>query len=284
MKFLRKQPGFLWQAIIVFLIILDSILLSLSIISNLRPLSLEYIAVFDLVVSIILFILFIFATIRIKEKVAYFKSNWILIFSFIPIYLIAFLTGLIDFLIIIKLLNIIKIFSLYLFAQKFAKQVIKYQEKTRLVYALSIFLVVLFFCSFVFFLVEHPVNPEVSTYEDSLWFILQTITTVGYGDIIPITGIGRIMGVISMFSALALTSIITSVATFSLIEKFRKGTEELTKNTKERVENLDNKLDDINNQLEKFKNFKAENLEKDIKEIRTDIENIKELLKDIKEN
>ena len=212
-----------------------------------------------------------------KEKYIYIKNNWHLIIVFIPIYYIALSVGLPSTLIVLKILIIIKILALYLFAQKFAKQVIKFQEQTRLVYALAFFLTVLFLCSFIFYRVEHGVNPEVATYEDSLWFILQTITTVGYGDIIPVTGIGRLMGVISMFSALFLTSIITSVATFSLIQKFRTKTDSIAKRTRESVEKVNNKLDGINNRLSVIDNSD------DIKDIKNDINDLKSEIKDLKD-
>jgi voltage-gated potassium channel len=280
MKFKSDRPGFLWQSIIVFLVLLDSIVLVLSIISNLRFATVNYVAVFDLFVSVILLFLLSVALYKSNNKKAYFISNWYLFYACIPFYFIAIITGVFDgYILIFKLLNLIKIISLYLFAQKFAREVIKYQEQTRLVYALAIFLLVLFICSFIFYGAEHNINPEVANYEDSLWFVLQTITTVGYGDIIPVTGIGRFMGVISMLSALALTSIITSVATFSLIEKFRKGTEELTTRTKEQVEILEEKMDKIDGHFSEFQNSNLPQLSKDIKDLKTEINEIKELLK-----
>lgn len=281
MKIYFQRQGFLWQATTLFLILLDGILLLLSAISNLKLLTLQYMAGIDLVVSVVLFIFYMLALFRAGEKTTYIRKNWFLIFSFIPIYIIALYNGHVEYPLMLKLLSIIKILSLYLFAQKFAKSVLKYQEKTRLVYALSLFLLVLFICSFIFYAAENPVNPEVANYEDSLWFVLQTITTVGYGDIIPVTGVGRVMGVISMLSALVLTSIITSVATFSLIEKFKSGTEQLTKVTRERVEDIDKKLSDINIQLKELDNLKdLEELKKDIKEMKSDMDSIKELLED----
>jgi voltage-gated potassium channel len=283
MKVTSNRPGILWQTILVFLIIMDGILLFLTVISpNLRVTTLENMGIFDLIVSLILLIVFIW---RIKHRegsqAEYFKNNWTDIIAFIPVYFIAFeLTGMAYPHIFVKILIMVKLLAMYWFAGKIGKEVIKYQEKTRLVYALAFFLVVFFFCSFVFYIAEHGVNPQVSTFDDSIWFVLQTITTVGYGDIIPITGLGRLMGVMSMFSALVLTSIVTSVATFSLIEKFRKGTELLAHNTSKKVKSIDTKLDIINTRLDKIDGI--DDLNQNIGDLKKEIESLKEIIKNKK--
>jgi len=283
MNEINKRPGILWQSILVFLIILDGILLFLTVLSpNLKASTLANMGIFDLVVSLILLIVFIW---RIRHnklgRSAFIRSNWTDIVAFIPIYFISYYVfGIVGAGIVIKILIVVKLAALYLFSKKVGKEFIKYQEKTRLVYALAFFLIVFFFCSYIFYIVEHGVNPEVSTFEDSIWFVLQTITTVGYGDIIPVTGIGRLMGVISMFSALVLTSIITSVATFSLIEKFRKGTEAMAKRTGEYVEIMDNKLNSIDNKLDELD--KIEDMNKNIAELKSEIEILKEIIKEKK--
>lgn len=279
MKPESSRPGFLGQAIIIFLLFFDATLLFLSIVSNLKPDTLYSVAVIDLIISLIFVILLLWSLFGVEDKKTYIKERWALLFSLVPIYFIGINLGLQDML-LIKLLNIFKIISLYFFAQKFSRDVIRYQKKTRLVYAVAIFLLVLVICSFVFYAAEHGVNPEVSNFEDSLWFVLQTITTVGYGDIIPVTAIGRIMGVISMLSALVLTSIVTSVATFSLIEKFRKGTENLTQRTREKVEDLDQKLDEINHHLSEMDNSKnIEDIQKDLQDLKGEIDDIREYIK-----
>ena len=283
MKVLSNRPGVLWQTILVFLIIMDGILLFLTVISpNLKAGTLQNMGLFDLIVSIILLIVFIW---RIKATETspkeYFKANWSDIIVLIPIYFITFqFLGIVYPTPIIKILIIIKIIALYWFVRKVGAEVIKYQEKTRLVYAIAFFLVVFFFCSYVFYYAEHGVNPQVATFDDSIWFVLQTITTVGYGDIIPVTGLGRLMGVMSMFSALILTSIVTSVATFSLIEKFRKGTEALAEKTSIKVKSIDEKLDNINTRLNKMDRINEIN--KNIDLMKSEIEDLKELIKNKK--
>ena len=283
MKVMANRPGILWQTVLVFLVIMDIILLFLTVISpNLKPATLQNMGLFDLVVSIILLIVFIWIIITTKTSLKkYFMHNWSDIIALIPFYFIAFqFFGVIYPSPIIKILIIIKIIALYWFIRKVGVEVIKYQEKTRLVYALAFFLVIFFFCSYVFYLAEHGVNPEVSTFDDSIWFVLQTITTVGYGDVIPVTGLGRLMGVMSMFSALILTSIVTSVATFSLIEKFRKGTEVLADQTSKKVKSIDEKLDNIETQLDRLD--KINEIHKNIDEMKSEIESLKELIKNKK--
>ncbi len=63
-------------------------------------------------------------------------------------------------------------------------------------------------CAYVAYEVEHPVNDEFANFGDSVFWAIVTITTVGYGDIVPITTVGRLMSVILMFSGVALLGVL----------------------------------------------------------------------------
>jgi voltage-gated potassium channel len=54
---------------------------------------------------------------------------------------------------------------------------------------------------------------------DALWWSLQTVTTVGYGDVTPTTGFGRILGAFVLLYSVAFLSILTAAITTSLIER-----------------------------------------------------------------
>ena len=45
---------------------------------------------------------------------------------------------------------------------------------------------------------ELNINPQITSLLDTLWWATSTVTTVGYGDVIPITPPGRIIGIFTM--------------------------------------------------------------------------------------
>ena len=57
---------------------------------------------------------------------------------------------------------------------------------------------------YVFYVHEKGVNPHVHTWFDALWWGMSTVTTVGYGDIVPMTVEGRVTGLFLMVTGLIL--------------------------------------------------------------------------------
>jgi len=66
---------------------------------------------------------------------------------------------------------------------------------------------------------EHATNPGFKTYGDALWWGVVTLTTVGYGDIVPKTTTGRLAGVMIMFTGVAVLGLLAgSLASFFRID------------------------------------------------------------------
>ena len=63
--------------------------------------------------------------------------------------------------------------------------------------------IVVFTAGFGMYHLEHEVQPEVfSSVYDGLWWAVVTLTTVGYGDIQPVTASGRILATVAMFAGI----------------------------------------------------------------------------------
>jgi voltage-gated potassium channel Kch len=55
-----------------------------------------------------------------------------------------------------------------------------------------------------------------------IWWSLQTVTTVGYGDLVPTNTGGRVIGAIVMLSGIGFLTVITAAVTAALIETARR--------------------------------------------------------------
>lgn len=65
-------------------------------------------------------------------------------------------------------------------------------------------------------------HKEYPTIGRGLWFALQTVTTVGYGDVTPSRVQGRVIAGVLMLSAIGFLAVITASVTASLVENSRR--------------------------------------------------------------
>lgn len=62
--------------------------------------------------------------------------------------------------------------------------------------------------AFFFFIFEVDSNQFVDNFFDSVWWAVVTLTSLGYGDIYPVTTEGRIVGIFLMFFGVILIGVI----------------------------------------------------------------------------
>ena len=95
------------------------------------------------------------------------------------------------------------------------------QTTTRAI--ISIFFITIAAASIVTYF-ESAHGDDFKTFWDSVWWVLVTISTVGYGDKVPVTPAGRITAVVIMLFGIALLSIITAtVSSIFVTRKIREG-------------------------------------------------------------
>ncbi len=69
---------------------------------------------------------------------------------------------------------------------------------------------------------QSPIN-EIRSFMDAIWWAIVTITTVGYGDIVPTTFPGRILGIVLIFVGFTLFSLLTGLIASLMVEDKLKG-------------------------------------------------------------
>jgi len=116
-----------------------------------------------------------------------------------PVYLIPGVSGYSAILLLARLGRVARVLMATKGLRRFAQRL----GKVALVAGLVVVL-----CSLSAYEAEHPTNPGFATFGDALWWGVVTLTTVGYGDIVPKTTAGRLAGVAIMFTGVAVLGVL----------------------------------------------------------------------------
>ncbi len=139
-----------------------------------------------------------------------------------------------------RVLRVFRLFKLLRYTDKVALflNVIK-KEKNVLLSVLVIAVFYIFLTALIMFNAEPRVNPETgvetfSTFFDALYWATVTLTTVGYGDLCPVTDLGRFISMLSSLFGVAIIALPSGVITASYLDELRAMKDE--KNKKEEEE------------------------------------------------
>ena len=102
--------------------------------------------------------------------------------------------------------------------------------------------------------VDHQNFPSVGL---GIWWALQTVTTVGYGDVVPATTAGRTIGGLEMVLGIAFISFVTAGVTSSLVQRAARAEseadrvhrEEIAERIVDQLAELGKRLDAVDSKL-----------------------------------
>ena len=131
-------------------------------------------------------------------------------------------------------------------------------RRLRTILAALIFFIGVF--GYLFYVSE----PQVETFGDGIWWALVTITTVGYGDITPLTTLGRVVAGFLMILGLGLIATITAIVSAKFIQNY------VDSHTNDDV--LE-KLEELETEIEKIEELEDNVLGK-LKELETEVDEL----------
>jgi voltage-gated potassium channel len=93
-------------------------------------------------------------------------------------------------------------------------------------------------------------HKDFSSIGEGMWWAVQTVTTVGYGDVVPHNAVGRIIGTLVMVTGIAFISLITASVTATLVEQTRRGRQSSDDSVVAALEEVSSRLDAIERRLD----------------------------------
>ncbi|MCQ2961572.1 MAG: ion channel [archaeon] len=267
------------------LIIIDLILITLTLISEVDANLYFGIVVFDTVLCIILISEFITRLMDSDNKKRFLLKNWTELIAAIPFDLIMLPFALNNaHLRIFKILKFIKVIALF---SQFFETIDVFLKKTHLDEIFGVTLLVVLVSTLALYLFD----PSINSLFDSLWFVLSTITTVGYGDVLPQSGPGKIIGLITLIVGVLIFSTVTGAIASYFARRVLMNEEfnitehddniELLKKTlrfnKKSLSEVHSKVYKIDNDVESLKKEVSE-LKEINKELTEEIKNLNEKL------
>ncbi len=97
------------------------------------------------------------------------------------------------------------------------------EKRNAILYSVFIIVVLILASSLTMYSVEHAAQPEAFKNAFSgIWWSVSTVFTVGYGDIYPVTVLGRIMGVIITFLGVGAVAIPTGILSAGFVEHYSR--------------------------------------------------------------
>ncbi|MCL5028248.1 MAG: ion transporter [Bacteroidetes bacterium] len=103
-------------------------------------------------------------------------------------------------------------------------------KKEELIITSLVMIILLVIASALMYYFENNVQPEkFADIPTTMWWAVATLTTVGYGDVYPITGEGKIIASIVSILGIGLFALPTGILGAGFVEEFQKSKKQLTK-------------------------------------------------------
>jgi voltage-gated potassium channel len=193
---------------------------------------------FDLILCVILWIEFIYGFYVSDNKKHYLIDNILSIWGMFPFQFVLFRPFR-----LVKLVQYIKLFAFHhdsVVLENFLKRT--YLDK---IISVSI----LFVCVVSFLIKSFDTN--ITDFSTALWYIIVSMTGTGYGDIVPGTLTGRVIGMVAMIGGILIFATITAVISSIYVSRISKDSHS---DLESKIDDLTLKVDELSKKIDELKN------------------------------
>ncbi len=231
--FAGEAGGRALKAFMIFVIFSSSILLVLNTEESVSERYGEFLRIFEAAASLIFFLEYIVRLVRctdtgnLGEGPVSCRLRYVFSFmglvdlcSFMPFFLM--LSGVAQSppLMLLQLLRLLKL-TRYSMAFHLLADVLRDESESLLVSIMLMF-IILIFASVGIYIFEHQVQPEAfGSIPEAMWWAIVTLTTVGYGDVTPVTVQGKIFATFITIAGVGLVSLPAGIIASGFTEQLR---------------------------------------------------------------
>lgn len=134
-----------------------------------------------------------------------------------------FLSGFVIF----RMLRVARIFHLFRLNAKYDSfnviTTVLYEKRNQIISSVFIVMILMLASSLCMYSVEHNAQPDVFRNAFSgIWWSMSTLLTVGYGDIYPVTTLGRVMAICIAYLGVGVVAIPTGIISAGFVEQYQR--------------------------------------------------------------
>lgn len=196
-RIITLKNTLLYELVFISLALITVGLFIFELSGNASPEIITIIHRIDLAIVILFLLDFIFGFVYAPNNKEYLKTHWMDLVASIPVS-----GGIFQSLRILRLFRVGRVLgSLH---RKHRTSISSLTHTKRIIYLGAFALSIVIFGATSFYIVEGDINPMITSFFDTVWWASVTATTVGYGEIYPLTDLGKVIGMGVMFSGVVL--------------------------------------------------------------------------------
>lgn len=159
-----------------------------------------------------------------RIKFIFSSSSLIDLLAILPFYLPMIIGFDLRFIRILRLFRLVRIFKIsrYMKATTMIANVFKEKKEELLITLMLIFFLIIIVSTIMFY-VEHESQPEkYSSIPETMWWSVATLTTVGYGDLYPITILGKTLASIIAILGIGMVALPAGILASGFSDELKK--------------------------------------------------------------